>query len=103
LSQGEHSVVLRNYEGYIARYEEPEQYASHNAESCTFCKAQRPGAERPGVIDLLQGEIAAIKPEGFDRIHSGDEKMPVVVGAPAVREIGPPANAKNGRGSASKH
>lgn len=103
LSQGDHSVVLRNYEGHLARYEEPALYDNHNPETCTFCKSQRPGAGRAGVIDLLQGEITAIKPEGFDRMHSSSEKMPVVAGQAAASERGRPTNAKNGRAGSRKH
>jgi lysine 2,3-aminomutase len=77
LSQGEHSVALRNYEGYIARYEEPEQYASHNPESCTFCKEALDTGRRPGVHGLLEGTITAIKPEGFDRVQEMAAQLPV--------------------------
>ncbi len=103
ISQGEHSVALRNYEGYLARYEEPKQYAGHNAETCSFCRAQVPATERSAVIDLLDGAITSIKPEGFDRIHIHRAKMSAVLGELPGREAGRPANGKNGSRGASNH
>jgi lysine 2,3-aminomutase len=78
LSQSEHSVALRNYEGYIARYEEPEQYASHNPATCSFCAKNGTGDHRTSVHDLLQGHVTAIKPQAFDRIQEHKEPAPVL-------------------------
>lgn len=78
LSQGEHSVALRNYEGYMTRYEEPEQYASHDPQTCSFCRDKRGSTSRPGVIGLLEGQITAIKPEGFDGLRNRGELVPTV-------------------------
>lgn len=67
LSMSDHRVVLRNFEGYITTYEEPEDYLPTSAASCTVPKRPEPGQE--GVTALLDGEQMFIKPEGFDKIH----------------------------------
>ncbi|NEZ59113.1 lysine 2,3-aminomutase [Adonisia turfae] len=65
LSQGVHQVALRNYEGYITVYQEPENYFSFNQEA--------PLPETTGVSSLLSGHQKHIKPENFDQAH--DRKM----------------------------
>ena len=47
ISYSDHKVVLRNYEGYITTYEEPETYTRHDTGACGYCRHQRHGA-RPG-------------------------------------------------------
>jgi lysine 2,3-aminomutase len=85
LSQGEHSVALRNYEGYIARYEEPHQYTSHNAETCSYCREKRVTEQSTGVYGLLEGQITAIKPEGFDRKHAHSDIVPAAAGSKLIK------------------
>ncbi|MEJ2011779.1 MAG: KamA family radical SAM protein [Anaerolineales bacterium] len=70
LSQSDHRVVLRNYEGYIATYEEPTDYQAHDRTSCPACRANASAAGQAGVSGLLAGERRAIKPEGFDGLHA---------------------------------
>ncbi len=61
ISQGPGKVVLRNYEGFITVYEEPENYIP---------PAPLPKQdEQSGVFGLLNGDIDVIKPEGFDETH----------------------------------
>lgn len=62
LSQSPHKVVLRNYEGVITTYTEPNSYE----ERC-LC----PNCERAGVSGLLQGNKIALEPAGLERRKRG--------------------------------
>ena len=68
LSVSHHKVVLRNFEGFISSYEEPQGYTPP-AESLTapFKNMEIPGQE--GILNLLEGEKMVIKPEGFDQVR----------------------------------
>jgi lysine 2,3-aminomutase len=70
ISQSDHKVALRNYEGFITTYEEPVQYKPHNEDDCDFCKNKRLEAGQSGVSGLLAGEQMFLKPEGFDQLHN---------------------------------
>jgi lysine 2,3-aminomutase len=108
LSQSDHRVVLRNYEGYIATYEEPKEYAGHDTANCAACQAKQPEVGQAGISGLLEGEARAIKPEGFDGLHarghaglhkpgtesaSGLEEMPA-----KVEVLTPAVGRSNGNG-----
>jgi hypothetical protein len=62
--------VLRNYEGYITTYEEPETYQKHDQASCQYCQHERPEPGQSGVLGLLEGERMWIEPRGFDEVHT---------------------------------
>jgi lysine 2,3-aminomutase len=93
ISQAPGKVVLRNFEGFITTYNEPNDYTGH-----TTARPERAAANgekgQSGVAGLLAGHGDFIKPEGFDRVHQrlGDvswepyqgEAAPVVVTAPSV-------------------
>jgi lysine 2,3-aminomutase len=68
ISQAPGKVVLRNFEGFITTYNEPNDYTGH-----TTARPERalPNFERgqEGVAGLLEGVADNIKPEGFDRVH----------------------------------
>ena len=49
ISYSDHKVVLRNYEGYITTYEEPETYQRHDAAACGYCQHQRTEPGQGGV------------------------------------------------------
>jgi lysine 2,3-aminomutase len=66
LSMSDHKVILRNYEGYITTYEEPEDYHPRDAAKYNL---KRPEAGQEGLLGLLEGERMFIKPEDFDQIH----------------------------------
>ena len=70
ISASDHKVILRNYEGYITTYEEPQTYTSHDAKNCSFCKNKLGEPGQSGVSGLLDGEDLFIKPEGFDQLHN---------------------------------
>ncbi|HEX9116617.1 MAG TPA: lysine 2,3-aminomutase [Anaerolineae bacterium] len=71
LSQAPGKVVLRNFEGFITTYNEPNDYTGH-----TVARTERSAAgDRPreagqeGVAGLLHGRGDFIKPENFDAAH----------------------------------
>ncbi|HYF62254.1 MAG TPA: lysine 2,3-aminomutase [Herpetosiphonaceae bacterium] len=67
ISASDSRVVVRNYEGFISAYAQPENYAPHNRAACRHCQEQ----ERPvgGVAGLLAGEHSSIAPEGWHAQH----------------------------------
>ncbi len=69
ISMSDHKVILRNYEGYIATYEEPIEYTPHDPRTCKACLNKRSEPGQTGITGLLEGEGLAIKPEGFDLLH----------------------------------
>ena len=76
ISQSPNRVVLRNFEGVITTYTEPEEY--HNDCDCPECRAAREKAQVPadravdGVISLLEGERMNIEPSRLKR-HERNE------------------------------
>lgn len=68
ISQAPHKVVLRNFEGVITTYTEPEEY--HEECQCEDCKANKTNT---GVSKLLSGGAMAIEPKELDR-HKRNEK-----------------------------
>jgi len=75
LSYSDHKVVLRNYEGFITTYEEPQDYEPIDpALVAPFMdKTLEPG--QSGVFGLLEGEDMFLKPEGFDQLHNRGGEM----------------------------
>ncbi len=69
ISQAPGRVVLRNYEGYIATYEEPTDYDAGMIEHLDRQVTRRPEPGQSGVAGLLAGDAMAIKPQGFDTLH----------------------------------
>ncbi|KGN93898.1 lysine 2,3-aminomutase [Porphyromonas crevioricanis] len=61
VSQGPHRVVLRNYEGVITTYTEPEDYKEEC--HCPDCKQK----QKEGVAALLAGQKLAIEPKELAR------------------------------------
>jgi lysine 2,3-aminomutase len=70
-------VILRNFEGFITTYNEPNDYTGH-----TVARPERPAinleAGQEGVAGILAGLTNQIKPEGFDCTHQrvGQEMTP---------------------------
>jgi lysine 2,3-aminomutase len=72
LSQSPDQVVVRNYEGFISAYTQPETYQRHDPSTCPSCQRHQldSGEDgQEGVAALLSGEQASITPEGFDTTH----------------------------------
>ena len=108
ISYSDHKVVLRNYEGYITTYEEPETYQKHDQPACAYCQHERPEPGQSGVLGLLEGERMWIEPKGFKEIHTrGNTEahrlqdpskwVPFGVGAIEGTVIGRPARPRAGR------
>jgi lysine 2,3-aminomutase len=70
ISASDHKIVLRNYEGFITTYEEPQNYKAHDPKTCKYCQKKRVEPGQSGVSGLLDGEEMVIKPEGFDELHN---------------------------------
>jgi lysine 2,3-aminomutase len=70
MSMSDHRVVLRNYEGYMTVYEEPQEYVAHDSAHCPACQGKRPEPGQTGITGLLDGDAQAIVPEGFERAHA---------------------------------
>lgn len=70
ISQSADRVVVRNYEGYMSAYTQPASYTRHDPATCPACQRCRTTAgSQAGVSSLLEGEMLAIRPEGFEHTH----------------------------------
>jgi lysine 2,3-aminomutase len=73
VSQHEHKLALRNFEGRIVSYEEPREYTGmcSNGEPCIYCREyERKEAGQVGVAGLFDddpGHIALVPAEDEDR------------------------------------
>ena len=65
ISYSDHKVVLRNYEGYITTYEEPETYQQHDQAACTYCQHERPEAGQSGDPRTARGRADVDRAEGL--------------------------------------
>ena len=72
LSQSDKRVILRNYEGVITTYSQPENI--YSSCWCELCKEQKYGP-LDGVAKLLLGEKLTLEPEGLKRTlrHDHDD------------------------------
>ncbi len=70
LSQSADRVVVRNFEGLISTYTQPETYRRHDPAACPSCQRRAAAQEeQEGVAALLAGKEVAIVPEGYDAAH----------------------------------
>ncbi|MEK9164915.1 MAG: lysine 2,3-aminomutase [Chloroflexota bacterium] len=69
ISQAPGKVVLRNYEGFITTYTEPEDYNPHAIDALEAQVEKRLEPGQDGVFGLLEGKGLFIKPKGFDSVH----------------------------------
>jgi lysine 2,3-aminomutase len=70
LSMSDHKIVLRNFEGYISTYEEPEAYQKHDPKTCSYCQNRLQEVGQNGIHGLLQGDGLDIMPENFLQMRS---------------------------------
>ena len=70
VSMSDHKIVLRNFEGYITTYEEPDTYQKHDPATCQYCQNHRPEPGQSGIHGLLEGDGLSIMPEHFLEVHS---------------------------------
>ena len=64
ISQSGNKVILRNFEGVITTYTEPEHYV--NECNCEVCEGKK-DVKLVGVAGLIQGNTIALEPEGLVR------------------------------------
>ncbi len=64
ISQSPRKIILRNFEGVITTYTEPEHYEENC--QCEVCKGKKQ-AQMVGVAGLMAGQIPSLKPEGLLR------------------------------------
>lgn len=83
LSMSEHNVVVRNYEGFITTYAQPEQYTSHDPKICPYCLAKAAEGPQEGVAGLLAGHARTIAPQGWEQAH---HREPALVTPELVEE-----------------
>jgi lysine 2,3-aminomutase len=72
LSQSPDHVVVRNFEGFISTYVQPEMYQRHDSSRCASCQRRQIDSReegQEGIAALLTGERVAIVPEGFEASH----------------------------------
>lgn len=65
ISQNDHRVVLRNYEGVITTYTEPDDYKSKDCD-CDYCRDEN-YKPMDGVAKLLNGEKLTLEPANLIR------------------------------------
>ena len=65
ISYSDHKVVLRNYEGYITTYEEPEHYQKHDQAALRVLPARAPGARPVGRPRAARGRADVDRAEGL--------------------------------------
>jgi lysine 2,3-aminomutase len=120
ISQAPGRVVLRNFEGFITTYDEPNDYTGHTvARSERGPRDQELPEQHPGqdgVHGLLTGERKHIKPEGFDTTHARTrdaaktqhglvrwDPVPVQAEVLTLRVNGNGKNGHNGNGRNGTH
>jgi len=72
VSQSDRKVVMRNFEGVIATYTEPERYERHHADNCEYCRRAAP---KEGVAKLLAGDAVVLEPDGLRRKQRRVKKL----------------------------
>ena len=64
ISQTPHKVILRNFEGVITTYTEPENYKETC--QCEYCRGEK-AAKLVGVAGLERGQALSLEPKGLAR------------------------------------
>jgi lysine 2,3-aminomutase len=64
ISMNNRKIVVRNYEGVMSTYAEPQNYLPHKADDCTYCHNAPP---KEGIANLLESETVVLEPEGLRR------------------------------------
>lgn len=95
LSMSDSRVVVRNYEGFVSTYVQPDGYQSHDPATCAYCQAQRSQPGQEGVSGLLSGQQMTIKPQGWDKTHQRQHHQPTLFDVPANAA---PSNGNGGNG-----
>ncbi|MBI5300827.1 MAG: lysine 2,3-aminomutase [Chloroflexi bacterium] len=72
ISQSDRKIIVRNFEGVIATYSEPDRYEHHSADNCEYCRRAAP---KEGVAKLLAGDAVVLEPDGLRRKQRRVKKM----------------------------
>jgi lysine 2,3-aminomutase len=64
ISQSPKKTVLRNFEGVITSYPEPEHYTPHDSANCEFCKS---AGEQVGIASIMSDERINLEPKKLKR------------------------------------
>jgi lysine 2,3-aminomutase len=89
LSQSADRVVVRNFEGFITTYTEPQTYERHDPDTCPSCQKRAvDGSEegQEGIAALLAGHEIAIVPDGF---HTSHQRLTRIRWAPVKQALTP--------------
>lgn len=103
ISQSPDYVVVRNYEGFITTYTQPEVYQRHNPSTCPACQQRQNNsgeAGQEGIAGLLTGDQMSIAPEGFQTTH---QRLTRVQWAPIKQEMAVSADLNDTHSSNSNH
>ena len=73
ISQTPRKVILRNFEGVITTYTEPENY--HETCQCEYCRGEKED-HLVGVAGLEHGDTISIEPAGLDRSRRNRHSEP---------------------------
>lgn len=74
ISQGANKIILRNFEGVITTYSEPENYTPGC--NCEVCRGEV-SVKKVGVSGLLNGQQLSLEPEGLERKQREKSKCQV--------------------------
>ncbi|MDG5787512.1 lysine 2,3-aminomutase [Evansella sp. AB-P1] len=69
ISQSHDKVVLRNFEGVITSYPEPQNYISGTAEEYFYSYYEKSEEKRTGVSGLMNDDKFNLVPEGLNRLN----------------------------------
>jgi lysine 2,3-aminomutase len=72
ISMNDRKVIVRNFEGVIATYSEPNHYEHHSADNCEYCRRAAP---KEGVAKLLAGDAVVLEPDGLRRKQRRVKKL----------------------------
>src|SRR5699024_7590927 len=65
ISQSYQKTVLRNFEGVITTYPEPDHYQEHDSENCEYCQAAE--GKNVGLASLMADERINLEPKVLSR------------------------------------
>ena len=72
ISMSDRKVIVRNFEGVIATYSDPDTYEHHQADNCDYCRRAAP---KEGVAKLLAGDAVVLEPDGLRRKQRRVKKL----------------------------
>ena len=90
ISQSDRKVIVRNFEGVIATYSEPDHYEHHSPDNCDYCRRAAP---KEGIAKLLAGDAVVLEPEGLRRKQRRVKKLDAERKARRKNSIQLPAKA----------